>query len=143
MGFTFAQNDQILVMCEYPMLLVTIWSAALCAIVLRVGHLKFFPPILLAAWALSKYVAEVCLRDRDRQRVTRETSSVGWNVSLSLSLSVSVGMSVLARVGDRKSEPQRVFGKDRDDDGASTRVGMCGGKCAKVWGWRQVGCTTR
>jgi hypothetical protein len=59
MGFTFAQNDNILIMLEYPMLLVTIWTACVLAVILRPHHLKIFPPLLLVAWGLSHYLAQV------------------------------------------------------------------------------------
>ena len=59
MGFTFAQNDQILITLEYPLLLVAIWTSALLSVVLRLEHLKIFPPLLAVAWALSHYLAQV------------------------------------------------------------------------------------
>ena len=59
MGFTFAQTDQILIMFEYPMLLVISWSAAIIAMLLRPRHLILFPATLLLAWAVSRYLAQV------------------------------------------------------------------------------------
>ena len=59
MGFTFAQNDQILISLQYPCLLVVIWVASMCAVVLRPEHLKMFPVLLAFSWVLSHYVAQV------------------------------------------------------------------------------------
>ena len=59
MGFTFAQNDQILILLEYPLLLVLIWAASLCSLVMRLEHLRVFPPLFVVAWVVSHYIAQV------------------------------------------------------------------------------------
>uniref|UniRef100_A0A7S4NLK8 Fungal lipase-type domain-containing protein n=1 Tax=Guillardia theta TaxID=55529 RepID=A0A7S4NLK8_GUITH len=59
MGFTFAQNDLLLIVIEYPLLLVVIWSVGYCCVLLKFSDLQLLPPICVGAWFICYHVAKV------------------------------------------------------------------------------------